>query len=289
MKYILLILVLAAIFFPGANRPDIPIASQGINCRSHHHRITEHSIRISRNAQIVCIGDSLTTGETAAVNWPTILKSHIQRTGRKDVSIYNEGEGGISSYEFWTDEPSEHYKKTSVRKFRDIHIAFILLGHNDTRANSSEPRNRNNNQTPSEYSANMEKIINWLKLRRNKSGITTRVVLIIPPQAGEPVVKNEFKFPEDFNRKMQQPGGYIDKLLFLAKKHRLTVITPHSVFDGGPSKSAPYRRGSSALIGNDSIHLNNSGQRAMAQCIFSALKIETATSSNHVNNRDGIL
>ena len=95
--------------------------------------VSNPKVQIPTGAHIVCIGDSITYGEAASTDWPSELQAMLNIAGRTDVTVHNEGEGGLSSEEFWTDAASEGNKKSDVAAYANIHIAFVMLGHNDTR------------------------------------------------------------------------------------------------------------------------------------------------------------
>lgn len=217
-------------------------------------------------AVIVAIGDSITVGENANVAWPDVLAERLFDAGRPDVSVHNEGYPGLSSGELLRDDASAGSKRSAVDRYPTIHLAFLLVGHNDTRTGSPS-----DHADPGEYRDNVAEILAWLANRPNADGRRTRVVTLVPPPALEPVTRNGWGFPADFNARMQEPGGYHQALRAEAAAAEVPVVETMPPFDGGPSRYAPYRRGSPERITDDTIHPNDAGQHALADLAFGAL------------------
>ncbi|MBK7976513.1 MAG: SGNH/GDSL hydrolase family protein [Deltaproteobacteria bacterium] len=219
-------------------------------------------------AVIVAVGDSITVGENANIAWPDVLAERLADAGRGDVSVHNEGYPGLSSGELVNDDPGAGAKRSAVDHYPTIHVAFVLIGHNDTRtalaSDHAEPR---------EYASNVAEILTWLADRPNADGRRTRVVALVPPPAREPVIRNGWSFPADFNAQMQEPGGYHEALRAEAAAAEVPIVETMARFDGGPSRYAPYRRGSPERITDDTIHPNDDGQRALAELAFGALAL----------------
>ncbi len=229
-------------------------------------------IIIKNSSTIVCIGDSITSGENSNTSWPKELRK-IFNKANCNISIYNEGESGLSSSEFLNDSKYEFSKKSSLKKYPNIHYAFLLIGHNDTRKNSTEGRNRNNFGTPESYKKNMIRIIKFLKRKKNLDKRKTKVILIIPPPVKEPVLKSHWNFPNNFNFVMQKPHGYLSKLIEISKAMNIPLIDTHKVFNGGKSKFPQLIKAKDNLISPDTIHLSAKGQVTLANLIFTNLLI----------------
>ena len=78
---------------------------------------------------------------------------------------------------------------------------------------------------------------------------------LVPPPAREPVIRNGWSFPADFNAQMQEPGGYHEALRAEAAAAEVPLVETLATFDGGP------------------IHPNDDGQRALAELAFGALAL----------------
>ncbi len=217
-------------------------------------------------AVIVAVGDSITVGENANIAWPDVLAERVYDAGRTDITVHNEGFPGLSSGELVSDEPGAGSKRSDVDRYPTIHLAFLLIGHNDTRTETPT-----DHADPGEYRENVAEILAWLSNRPNADGRRTRVVVLVPPPAREPVTRNSWAFPADFNAQMQEPGGYHEALRAEAGAAEIPIVETLPRFDGGPSRYAPYRRGSPERITDDTIHPNDDGQRALADLAFRTL------------------
>lgn len=217
-------------------------------------------------AVIVAVGDSITVGENANIAWPDVLAERLDDAGRSDVAVHNEGYPGLSSGELVHDDAGAGAKRSAIDRYPTIHLAFVLIGHNDTRTGLAS-----DHADPGEYRDNVAEILAWLANRPNADGRRTRVVALVPPPVREPVIRNSWSFPGDFNAQMQEPGGYHEALRAEARAAQVPLIETLPTFDGGASRYAPYRRGSSERITDDTIHPNDAGQRALAELAFDAL------------------
>ncbi len=218
------------------------------------------------DAVVVAIGDSITAGEGANIAWPDVLGDLLSDAGRDDVEIHNEGEGGLSSRELWQDDPAAGSKLSDIDAYPTIDLAFFLLGHNDTR------RIPTDQASPDEFQANVRNVLARLRSRTNADGRQTQIVVIVPPPAREPVRRPIWGFPADFNAEMQEPDGFWDRLAIEAGRVDAPFIETLGTFDGGPSEYPPYRKGSEALINDDTIHPNDDGQRALGELIFRTIQ-----------------
>ncbi len=249
-----------------ARATDIELQTTGTSVEV---MVVNPKVALPDGATIVCIGDSITAGDAATTSWPDELRALLAANRRSDVTVYNEGEGGLSSEEFWLDADHEGNKRTDVAGYASIDIAFVMLGHNDLRLDDSQWHANE----PLEYAQYMNESVQWLKTRTNANGRPTRVILMTPIPAVEPVVDNNWQYPADFNRRVQQSGGYTEQLLDIASNQAVDVLFTLAPFDGGVSAYTPYRKATPALMATDTLHPNNEGQLRLAQLALNKLQL----------------
>lgn len=235
-------------------------------------------IVVPQDAIVVAVGDSITAGSNTNTDWPSELQVLLHDAGRTDVQIFNEGEGGLSTRELWLDADHEGNKRSDIQAYDSIDIAFIMIGHNDTRSDDLVWHNI----SPTEHEQFISDAISWLQSRINLNGATTKVVLLTPIAAREPVTRNHWNFPQNFNQVMQQSDGYVDRAIRTAESLGAEIIYTLPVYDGGQSNFEFFRRADSSLLTGDTIHPNAAGQRAIANAVFAALTSSDATPSEEV-------
>lgn len=233
---------------------------------AHEHQATGPKPMLTNSDRIITFGDSVTRlaycPEAANCNfkgdgWATMIKRDLAAQGLTP-EIISAGIGGDTTVDLLARVDYDVIQKKPT-------VVTLMIGLNDTwryaRDESLNPGQKGN-VTPTEYEVNLRRIVSRIK----PSG--ARVILCTPSLMGEDPRK--FNDPKDAMNACL--NAYSEIVRRIAAEEQLQLLDVRRAFTAKEREINTQLESSGVLTIADGVHLNENGQRFMADLMLQALQ-----------------